>query len=185
MSKNEIIEALFLSKNFRDCIGKMEPEHLRDDLKQEVILIVCQLPEEKIKKLHQDKALEFYTVKIILNLIKNSASLFSKQYRMPMIQFNNQEIADTHDTEEREIREAIEDIAIEEINRLYWYDAELVRLYMQLGNFRAIEEQTGIPFISCYKNIQKSIAILKTKALGENKPVFTKSETRSICQDTR
>jgi hypothetical protein len=80
----------------------------------------------------------------------------------------------------REIKEALEQIAIEEIDKLYWYDAEMLRLYMKLGTFRAIQEHTGIPFISCYKNIQKSLATLKKKAFEKAEPIFSKEELSFI-----
>jgi hypothetical protein len=67
-------------------------------------------------------------------------------------------------------------LAIEEIDSLYWYDAEMIRLYLKLGSFRAIQEYTDIPFISCYKNIKKSLATLKKKAIEKAVPLFSKEE---------
>lgn len=81
MTRTEIITNLYTGKNFSDCINKMEPDYLRDDLKQEVISIICELPEEKLQQLHNDKALEFFTVKVILNQIKSNTSPFAKKYR--------------------------------------------------------------------------------------------------------
>ncbi len=40
-----------------------------------------------------------------------------------------------------------------------------LRLYLKHGNYRAIEEETGIPYSSCFKNIQKSLGILKRRAI--------------------
>ena len=208
MTKNQVIEKLFVGKNFNDCLSKMEPAHLREDLKMEVALIVCEWSEEKILKLELDKALEFYVVRVILNLIKSKTSPFAKMYRAQLVPievnghvkgfkpgsdyatdrkirasfekveakiYNEQ--SQRESVSEREIREQIEDLAIAEIENLYWYDAEMIRLYLKHGNFRAIEKETGIPFISCYKNIKKSLAILKKKAVDSvNKPVFTKEE---------
>jgi hypothetical protein len=45
LNKEQIIEQLYLSKNFNDCISKMQPIELQDDLKAEVILVVCELDE--------------------------------------------------------------------------------------------------------------------------------------------
>lgn len=163
MTKNQIIEKLYTGKNFTDCIAKMEPEHLREDLKQEVILIVCEWDEEKIQKLHADHVLEFYVVRVILNLIKSNTSNFYKTYRQIMVEFINHEVADDFNREERELREMVEDMAIEEIDRLYWYEKGLIELYIKHGNYRAIEKDTGIPFTSCYKSIQKSIKTIREK----------------------
>jgi hypothetical protein len=180
MTKNQIIEQLFRGKNFNDAIFKMEPAHLRDDLKMEVITIVCEWPEEKILKLHSDNALDFYVVRVILNQAKSSTSPFAKKYRAPFLELKD--VADHSESiEDRQVREQMEDFALEEIERLYWYDAEMIRLYLKLGSFRAIEEHTGIPFISCYKNIKKSMATLKKRALEEKpRTIFTKKEIEFI-----
>lgn len=213
LTKDQIISALYTGKNFNDCLAKMEPEHLREDLRQEVILIVCEWPEEKIQKLHGEGALEFYVVRVILNQCQSNTSPFYKKYRQVTEQWADsflQTFAEKgtwlddngystkytrqisaqvaiedqqQEFDERVIREQLADAAIEEINNLYWYDKELILLYLKVGSFRAIEEQTKIPFISCYKNIKKSLAILKRKA-SENmpaaKPLFTKQELSTI-----
>lgn len=208
MNKNQIIEKLFTGKNFRDCIAKMEPAHLRDDLKGEVALILCEMPEDKVIDLHAKQVFEFYVVRIILNLIQNSSNQFHKKFRQSFvpIEINGHkqgfkhgedytavgkyrrafeknevdiQVTDASDIEDREMREAIEDTAMEEINRLHWYDAELMRIYMRVGNFRAMEAETGIPYISCYKNVKKSMGILKKKAT-DAVSLFTKKELSFI-----
>ena len=163
MTKNQIIEKLFTGKNFRDCINKMEPDHLREDLKQEVILIICELPDDKVLQLHRDKALEFFTVRVILNQIKSKTSPFAKTYRAVTQELTNNEIADDIELEERELREMIEDMAIEEIDKLHWYNKGLIELYVKFGNFRAVAKETAIPFTSCYDTIRKSFQEIKNK----------------------
>ena len=185
MTRDSIISKLYQGRNFLDCINKMEPAHLRDDLKQEVITVVCGWDDDKIKKLHHDGALEFYVVRVILNHIQSKTSPFYKKYRMTHDEYDphapKMQVADACDTADRQIREDLEDLALEHIDSLYWYDAELLRMYMRLGNFRAIQKETGIPFISCYKNIQKSIAILRARVVpSQPEPVFTREELRQI-----
>lgn len=213
MTKNQIIEKLFLSKNFNDAIDKMEPAYLRDDLRQEIIMIVCEWPEEKVIKLYEDHALEFYTVRVILNQVKSSTSPFTKKFRqtyvpfglikadaktfgkgenttshhiahdkrVERIEFNYIQQNETISLEERLLKEQMEDFALSEIEKLYWYDSEMIKLYLKLGSFRAIQDHTGIPFISCYKNIKKSLATLRKRALeGNPKTIFSKQEIEFI-----
>lgn len=52
------------------------------------------------------------------------------------------------------------------IGELYWYDREILMLYIELGNYRAIEKKTGIPYASAYKTVQKVIKEIKQKVLG-------------------
>gem|GEM_PF-849360 len=193
MTRNQIIEKLYTGKNFNDCIGKMEPDHLREDLKMEVIAIVCEIPEEKIIGLAERKELDFFVVKIILNQIKSNSSPFAKKYRQHLVEYNGLHVngewenskqgreftkdeitfftkrsqaieADFNiDIEERELRELVEDMALEEIDREYWYNKGLIHLYLKHGNYRAIQAETGIPYISAYKTIQKSFKNIKQK----------------------
>ena len=165
-TKNQIIEELYRSKEFGDCIGKMEPDHLRDDLRSEVVLILLETPEEKIKQMHERKELKFYTVRIILNLIQSKTSGFYKQYRQQLAELHDRFAYEFTDLEEREQREEVEDKALGEVDNLYWYNKEMVRLYLQHGNYRAIEKVTRIPYSSAYKTIQKSFQEIKQKVLG-------------------
>lgn len=143
----------------------MQPEHLQEDLKQEVILILCELPEDKLIKLHENGAMQFYTVRIILNQIRSKTSPFAKKYRRVYQEFKDIEINDNIDIQERSMRELVEDIAMEEVDKLYWYNKGLVELYLTHGNYRAIQKETGIPFGSCYKTIKKSLNQIKKDIL--------------------
>lgn len=163
MNKQKIIETLFLSKNFNDCLSKINPKHLIDDLRQDVILRICELPDEKIQHLHETKTLEFYTVRVILNTINNPNSKFYKDFRSTSVDIELSECAEFDTFKERWIKEVKEDKAINEIKNLYWYNKELVELYLKHGNYRAVHAETGIPFPSIYKTIQKSLKEIKCK----------------------
>lgn len=213
MTRNQIIEELYKSKNFNDCLNKMEPAHLRDDLRQEIALIVCQWTDDKVVSLHTEGALEYYVVRVIINQIQSSSSEFFRKYRKQFFecyidddlsfggegkgnntvlrhQINihqqvNKIRAEEPDIEERLMREELEDYTIEQIDSLpitrsgYPYAAEMIRMYLKHGTYRGIMRETGIPYISCYKNIQQSLEILRQKALAP-KPLFTKSELKYI-----
>lgn len=165
-SRNEIIAELYKSKEFNDCISKMEPDHLRDDLRAEVMLILLETEERKLIEIHNKGHLKFYTVRIIINLIQSKTSLFYKRYRQQMAELTDRFLAEEEpDFTERAAREDIEEKAINEIDNLYWYNGGMVKLYMQHGNYRAIEKDTGIPYSSAYKTIQKSFQEIKQRVL--------------------
>ncbi len=202
MTKDQILSDLFVSADFNACIGKMKPEHLRDDLKSEVMLILCESAEEKIVGLHQAGGLTYYTVRIILNLIQSNTSPFYKKFRAmvdardpkatqmdnPKNPYDNSHLelllhkeAESDQEyagmvfgiiEERERKEKLEDLALDQINSLYWYDQEIVKLYMKLGSYRAIEAETGIPWESCYKTVKRACAII-LKNVTENRLMKT------------
>jgi hypothetical protein len=167
VGNNEIVEQLFTSKEFNDCINKMEPDHLRDDLRAEVALILLETDEKKLIEIHQGGGLKFYTVRIIMNLIQSKTSLFYKLYRQQVVEITDKFVAgEDQDFEARAAKEDLEDKAISEIDNLYWYNGEMVKLYLKYGNYRAIEENTRIPYTSAYKTIQKSLTEIKQKVLG-------------------
>jgi hypothetical protein len=147
----------------------MEPDHLRDDLRAEVALILLETDEKKLIEIHESSpnGLRFYTVRIIMNLIQSKTSLFYKLYRKQVIEITDRFIAgEDQDFEARAAKEEMEDKAIKEIDNLYWYNGEMVKLYLKYGNYRAIEENTRIPYTSAYKTIKKSLTEIKQKVLG-------------------
>lgn len=167
MTRTQIIEQLFTGKNFNDCIAKMEPQHLRDDLKMEVIMVVCEWPDEKVTTLYWDGKLEFYAVRIIINMLSNKYSPFYKKFRVPTLQLTNMEIAEIYGLEEQEKRaerEAMEDKALAEIDNLHWYTATMLKLYRDTGSYRAMEKATKIPRASCNNIIRRAYKELKQRA---------------------
>jgi hypothetical protein len=66
----------------------MEPDHLRDDLRAEVALILLETEEGKLIEIYEARALKFYTVRIIMNLIQSKTSKFYKTYRMPIVELD-------------------------------------------------------------------------------------------------
>lgn len=58
-------------------------------------------------------------------------------------------------------REDFEENLIEKINTLPWYDAEMVKLYLECGSFKKMETITMIPKPSCYKTVRNALLKLK------------------------
>lgn len=164
--RNKIIADLFTSKDFNDCIKKMQPVELQDDLKAEVALILCEKSDDYIISLHNSgpMALKYYTVRIILNLIQSNTSPFYKKYRQPLVEYA-ETITDKKDDddsiEERMLSEFKEEQVLKIIDGLYWYDREMLRLYMKFGNYRTMMRETGIPHGSCYDTIQAVYAKIR------------------------
>lgn len=182
MTRDQIIEQLFTGKNFRDAIAKMAGPRLQEDLKMEVISRILEQPEEKIRGLHDRKQLEWYTARIIVNEVGNKYSQFNKKFKVAHVEYlegsdlsddgrnergwkafkpQNGIAVEIDDIQVREVRELQEAQAIAAIEGLEWYDKELVRLYIKVGSYRAIEAETHIPWESAYKSIQKSLKIIR------------------------
>ena len=157
MSKNAIIEEVYKCQWFNDMLDKMNPENLRDDLKQETILVLLQMQDERIEQLHQDGYLKFYTIRTILNMIKSTTSKFFFMYR------NYQEF-------EREVDQA-DDVYTESIElelchvfdntRNDLYERDMLEQYTHTFDCNALKmsRDTGIP----YKTVIRTLNNAKTK----------------------
>jgi hypothetical protein len=165
----------------------MQPVELQDDLKAEVTLTLLELDHNKLIQIHNSGGLKYYAVRIILNSIQSKTSPFYKKYRSRTYEFfenNIQSIAydfsDDHYADKEKIKcdsnnpdeeqeqfnnrlcnELKELKVMDIINGLYWYDKEMVRLYIELGSYRKIEEATGIAWRSCYDTIQSAFSKIK------------------------
>jgi len=130
MTKNQAIEQLYLDCRFNDCIKKMQPEHLQDDLRNEVALILLTTDTDKILSMQRENTLSFYAIRIILNTIRSNRSPFYKKYRSQFQQLNyddadspaNNHLISMPDEHlhiiEREIKEMEEDEIYQLINQI-------------------------------------------------------------------
>ena len=87
MTKNDIITGLYSSKEFNDCINKMHPECLRDDLRAEVSLVICEQDEDFLRTLYDKHELNYWVVRVVLNMIKSDTSGFYRKFRHPLIEY--------------------------------------------------------------------------------------------------
>jgi hypothetical protein len=188
---HEAITALVQSKDFKQCISKIEPRELQDDLAAEVSLILLETDPEKIVRLADAHQLKFYAARVVMNLAFSTTSPFYRKYRRPVMEFKENYLHGTgdnllddtnaqavkhlqslqvaitddavHELALRQEREDFEERVLEVIEELYWYDCEMVKLYMKLGNYRQIEAETGIPHVSCFKTVKKAFAQIKQR----------------------
>ena len=191
--RNRIISDLYTSPDFNQCINKMEPQHLRDDLRNEVMLILCEKPCEVIIGLNSRGELRWYVVRVILNMVKSYSSPFTKKYRARYsdLKIHDREFAQNRDNQSegslffyKKIKTEAENIPDHGLNgrvykecqeqailhfiqhELYWYDKEIVQMYMRFGSYRAIEKETGIPWESAYGTVRRIQDRIKKEVLN-------------------
>jgi hypothetical protein len=145
----------FVFKN----IGK----DLWEDLRQEVAYIVLQYDSKKISEL-EDKGkqvFKFWIVRICCNQTNSKYGKFGRMYATlipveDILKFvkeeepidNSQEVADG-------ITKLVEE--------LYWYDQEILKMYVELGSVRKVSKQTGIPHTSIFITIKKIRSCIKSR----------------------
>lgn len=189
MTRDKILSDLFTSKEFIQCIAKMEPVELQEELKAEVALVLCEMNTEKLMGLAERNELKYYTVRIIINQIQSKSSPFYKKFRKSPLtcklvitdferldlnadQIHEEGIKPVYVHLYNEMQKALHDNqkyddrsdrAIAEIENLPWYDREMLKLYAEYGTYRKIEEITQIPWESAYKTIKKACKEIKSK----------------------
>jgi len=155
----------------------MEPAHLRDDLRAEVIAVLCE--RDDVAAMHERGELLFFAIRMVCNMIKSNRSTFARKYRTMHEELNGMDVADLP-VNGRMQKEALEEPVYEIFLKLKplvhsrsftWcedlkpimkpYDQNIVSLYMKLGSFRLIEEETGIPWESCYKTFNNAMRKIK------------------------
>lgn len=174
-SRDQILTALYNSKEIRQTIDKVNPDHLREDLKQEVFLVLCKLDDEKLKDIYYSQdanGLRYYTVRIIWNLIKttNPSHKFVKDFRRKFftdftIKMDDEEyvesLSNLPDITPEEDIEHIENV-LEALESLPWFHRELLDWYIKCDrNAAEVERRTGIPVRTVRWNIERSKDIVK------------------------
>lgn len=175
--KNKILSDLYQSQEMAQLINKMQPENLREDLKQEVFLVLCEMPEEKIIALHVSGQLRWFVTRIVLNMIKSDRSDFFVKYRkmitvdveqfMPPQQFSDNDLErEEQEQEQSKLLQTVEAA----LKNMHWYTRELFQLYVHHGSAGKIVAEMKatlggryIPRSTIYDEVNKAKDEIKGK----------------------
>jgi hypothetical protein len=155
MDKNKIIEQYWLNDEVNQAFAKMQPEELQYDLKVEVFMVLLEMDDEKLFGLYERNEIRFYIVRTMLNMIKSDRSQFWKKYR---------NYTEYEDNEQIEIEQnSVIDIMENGIEKLHWYQKEILNLYTFEFNKNAKElsRKTGIPYMSIIRTLKQTKTELK------------------------
>jgi hypothetical protein len=155
MVKTEIIAKLWDNKEVNEAFSKMHPVELQYDLKAEVFLVLCEMDDDKLIGMYNRNEIRFFLVRVMLNMIKSDRSTFWKQYR---------NYSEYDGKEQIEVIQAnIIDKMESSIEKLHWYQKEILRLYALDFNKNAKElsRQTGIPYMSIIRTLKQTKTELK------------------------
>lgn len=133
---------------------------LWEDLRQEVALIVLEYDKDKINELvcKGKQVYKFWIVRICCNQTNTKFGKFGRLYRSivpveDVVKFIKEDIEEVDN-------QHIVDGVMKAIDKLYWYDAEVLKWYIKLGSVRKVSAFIGIPHTSIFmtiKNIRKCI----------------------------
>ena len=155
MDKNKIIEQYWLNDEVNQAFAKMQPEELQYDLKVEVFMVLLEMDDEKLFGLYERGEIRFYIVRTMLNMIKSDRSQFWKKYRN-YTEYEDKEQAETE-------QHSVIDVMENGIEKLHWYQKEILNLYTFEFNKNAKElsRKTGIPYMSIIRTLKQTKTELK------------------------
>lgn len=155
MTRHEIIVQLWEDPDIRQAIGKMQPVELHDDLRQEMFVVLCSLPEDRFMEIYRNGALKYYLIRTMLNMIKSYRSTFYKKFREPFVEllenYSGHVEISANFVDEQESSNVVECV-----EALPWYDRELLKLYAEDKNIAKLSKDTRIPYRSLFKTITKA-----------------------------
>ncbi len=150
----------WLYDNEFELVFKNIGKDLWEDLRQEVSLIVLEYNQEKIEEITNKgkQVFKFWIVRICCNQLHSKYGKMWRLYNqlLPVEDISKLIIEEDEDYNDQPI---IDSITLK-MNDLYWYDREILKMYIDLGSVRKVSAETGIPHTSIFitiKNIQKCI----------------------------
>ena len=167
MGKTQIIEAIYKDPAYRNVCRNIASPTLFEDLFHEVVINLLDLPEDKIQEAKDKKYLKFLFVKIAHNSWNSKHSPFYRKYRhndstesIDILRDLEGSIDSELENKEDIYHSFTQDIK-DKIDSLDWYDQTLLKLYIDIGEFRKISVMTGIKYGAVQYTIQKTIKKLK------------------------
>lgn len=107
----------------------------------------------------------FWVIRTMLNSWRSTTSAFFKIYRDNPEEISLEKWLEDHDVadDELENNEELVRFAAKELEKLYWYDKELFKIYVDNPNISAIAKETGIPRTSVGLSINRVKTHLKSR----------------------
>jgi len=161
MTKRDLIlTEVYESKEVSKAINKVEPKCIRDDLRQEVFMVLCKMEEEKLIGLYERKELMYYIVRIIWNMVKSTTrdQPFFRMFRQNNSELS--EVVDYSDDSDISMEEALDKEQTynqleEAMQNLHWYEKQVLEATNNM-TIRKLSEDTGIPYSSLRKTIKSA-----------------------------
>lgn len=178
MSKNDAISSIAKSKSLKSMAYKFVGSSNYEDLFQEMLLRLLNMPEERIIELQENKQLERYAYGIMTNEAFNPNNKFRKLYEIDIvkIEVTTQKIVDE---QQEGIKATLKEIQVAEekygfVNDqvikfertcdkvltnvkkdLKQYEAVLAaNAYLELGNYRRVSVHTGVNKMTIHRMVR-------------------------------
>lgn len=158
MTAASILTRIYESKEIKEVIMRLKPEHLQQDILQHTFLELFEKEESFILELDGRGKLKAYIVKILYNTATYSRSSFAKalgkETPTDICGDAKYEVI-RYEDEEKERTESNNSVACA-VSNLHWYKANMLAIYAELGTYKAVSEKTKIPLSSVFKTITEA-----------------------------
>lgn len=152
MTARQLLEDLYKSKELKECLAKIRPVEVQQDVLQHTFTELLLKDESFILDIWNRGKLTAYVAKMLYNM----ANLQRSSFNYP----NRHDYYPEHLPEVVEVKEEKIDVPLD---KLYWYEAEILKLYAEHGSYRKVEELTGISHVSVYNTVKKARINIKKK----------------------
>jgi hypothetical protein len=187
LCRAEIIANIARLTDIDALLAKLFPTQpdLQDDLRQESMLVLCEMREDRLRELWNDGGqtgrLRAYLLGTIRLMAASKYSRFYYQYRKrerlnlgeDALKACSRDLeADAQDIETKQLVEdalLVCETTLQKIGTVRWYDEKLFRLYVQLGcNSTKVSRETQIPRPSVVATVNRVLEVIR-RAWDEKK----------------
>jgi hypothetical protein len=160
MDKQMIIEKLVKDNDYKAMCDQIAGSYA-DDLYQELVLVILEMPEEKLQHLNNTCLKCFFYRMAQLQFQSKNSAFYRKYLREnELIKKKGRDIQLVNDScFDAELMDKVDAV----MKEMYWYDADVLKLYAELGTVREVSEETGIPSRSIYNTVTTTKKLIKKK----------------------
>jgi hypothetical protein len=165
MECNKIIEELYKSKEVNELIGKIEPESIREDLRQELAIILLNYDCDKLKKIKSEGNLIGFVLKIVWNMSTWTYNDFYKTYKK-----NNIEKAIAYMESLQQSKVSLNEANL--ANRILQnklnvdpyqaHESMIFQKYVELRSCKKVADYFGVPSIHIFEVVRRMKKELKS-----------------------
>lgn len=171
----DILNELSKDAKIKEACKKIGyPNH--DDLYQELFIILCELPQDKLNEIYSNGYIHFWVVRTLINMTSPNGK-FYKKYKV--IYDDTEAITKLTEPQEEDREQVFElERKASEVEALLtkyeqsgqkefgWYKVNLLKMYVEAGSCRKLSKLTGIS----YKTISYDISNFRKELINNLSP---------------
>lgn len=139
-NRDALITCLYTSKVLDESInGMAKGKEMREELKQELFLRICELDPEELERIYENEYLDYYIIRTLRNMFDSKTSQFYTRIKRGILERSNYEIDVTNTPDETYSEVSVEDA----MKKLNWFEQQVIELYSEHGNMAKIADITG------------------------------------------